>query len=228
MAVDETLNGLTAENTGAVTKNFLTSGAVTFELIGPGTASIVRGPEGTLSIAMPESEVEHIDVELSSDSLKVVHHGGLLRHREPDGPLRYEISIPVLSMLKLSHGLAAEAANIESREIDVELKDGSSLTFAQVRATSIAAVVSGVSRLTASGEAAKVKLKLADGSTYQGSGLNAAEVEIDASGGSEATVRVTKALKVKASGGSTVSYNGEKVDLNVQTSDGSELHRLTV
>jgi hypothetical protein len=228
MAIDDPNINPTSSSSGTVTKTFVTNGAVKFELIGPGTALINRGAAATLSLTMPQSEQEHIEVKLDGDSLKVSHRGGLIRHRGPEGPLVYELTIPLLSELKLSGGLAAEAANIESRDTSVELKDGSSLTLAQVRATEIEAKVSSGGRLTASGAVVKLKVKLGDGSTYQGGGLNSEEVEIEAAGGAEATTRATKSLKVRASGGSTVAYSGEKIDLDVQTTGASDFHRLTV
>jgi hypothetical protein len=219
----------TAESSvSAVTKQYVTSEAVRFDLIGPGTALINRGPAATLSLTMPQAEQEHIEVKLDGDKLTVSHHGGLLRHRSPDGPLRYDLTIPLLSELTLSHGLAAEAANIEGRDLKVELKDGASLTLAQIRASEIDAKVSGGGRFTASGATVKLKVKLSDGSTCQGGGLECDEVEVDASDGAEATVRATTSLKVKATGGSSVSYSGDKIDLNVQATGASDVRHLAM
>ena len=85
MAIDD--QGVGAAAGGTITKKYVTSEAVKFELIGPGAALINRGSAGTLSLTMPQSEQEHIEVKLDGDSLKVSHHGGMLRHREAEGPL---------------------------------------------------------------------------------------------------------------------------------------------
>lgn len=228
MTFDTGDTGTAAAPSGSVTKKYVTNEATKFDLIGPGTAVINRGAAATLTLTMPQSEQEHIEVKIEGDSLKVSHHGGLLRHREPDGPLLYELTVPVLAELTLSHALSAEAANTDNRDVNVELKDGSSLTLAQLRAAEIEAKVANGGRLTASGAVVKQKIRLADGSTYQGGGLESEEADIEATGGSEATARVTKHLKAKATGGSTISYSGEKIDLDVHTSEKSDFRRLAV
>lgn len=228
MAIDNDDLGAAQSPGGSVTRTFATSEATKFELIGPGTALVSQGVAATLTLTMPQADQEHIEIKIDGGTLKVAHHGGLIRHREPAGPLVYELTVPLVSELRLSHGLAAEASGIDARDLTVELKDGSSLSLAQLRASEIEAKLAGRSRLIASGAVVKQKIKLGDGSTYHGSGLDSESAEVDAAGGSEATVRATKAIKVKAADGSTVSYGGQKIDLNVQTSGGSEIHRATM
>ena len=207
-------------------KQYKTLDATKFELIGPGTATISQGVGGVIVVTAPQADGEHLEVKLSGDSLKVEYKGGLLRNRGPEGPIRYELTVPLLEELKLSGGLAAEATNLDGKELKVELKDGTSLTLAQIRTSQLEAKADGASRLTASGTATQQKIKLAGKSTYQGGGLDSEEAEIDAAGGSEATARVTKKLKVKADSGAIVAYSGQQVDLNVSTSGGSEFRHI--
>jgi hypothetical protein len=229
MAVDDNETSMaTTVPAGTVVKRYVTNEATKFELIGPGTAQINRGEAATLTLTMPRSEQEHIEVKVEGDSIKVAHRGGLLRHREPSGPLQYELTISILTELKLSHGLTAEAANIDNRDVSVDLRDGSSLTLAQLGVSEVDAKVANGGRLSASGTVAKQKIRLADGSTYQGNGLESEEADIELAGGSEATVRVTRRLKAKATGGSTVSYSGDRIDLNIQTTEKSDFRHLAV
>lgn len=207
-------------------KQYKTLDATKFELIGPGTATISQGVGGVIVVTAAQADEAHLEVKLSGDSLKVGYHGGLLRNRGPEGPIRYELTVPLLEELKLSGGLAAEATNLDGKELKVELKDGSNLILSQIRATQLDAKADDASRLTASGTATQQKIRLAGKSTYQGGGLDGEEVDIDAAGGSEATARVTKKLKVKADGGSIVAYSGQQVDLNVTTAGGSELRHI--
>ena len=215
----------TAVGQAGGSKQFKTAEAIRFTLIGPGVATITQGITGSITVTAPAGDLEHIEVEQGGESLTVTFHGGLVRHRGPQGPIRYTLSVPVLEELTLSGGLAAEATNFEERDLKVELKDASSLALEQFRAVQLEARVDGGSRLTATGTVSHLKLKLGAKSNYQGGGLEAEEADIEAGGGSEATVRVTKKLKAKADGGSIVSYSGPKVDLNVTTSAGSELRQ---
>jgi len=207
-------------------KQYKTLDATKFELIGPGTATIAQGVGGVIVVTAPQVDEEHIEVKLSGDSLKVEFRGGLLRNRGPEGPIRYELTAPILEELKLCGALTAEASNMDGKELRIELKGGSNLTLAQIRTTELEAKVDDGSRLTASGTATQQKIRLTGKSTYQGGGLDSDEVEIDAAGGSEATARVTKKLKVKAEGGSIVSYSGQQVDLNVSTTGGAEFRQI--
>lgn len=207
-------------------RRYATATATKFELIGPGTASVTSGLEREVRLSGPVSDIEHLDVKVEADTLKVAYRGGFLRHRAPDGPLRYELAVPILEGLSLSGGLAAEATDIEGRKLDVALADGSSLALTQLKLNELDARVAGGSRLMASGSAARQKVKLSDKSTYLGVDLACEEAEIEAAGGSTASVRAAKKLKAKASGGSVIAYGGPKIDLSVQTSDGSELRRL--
>jgi hypothetical protein len=207
-------------------KQYKTLDATKFELIGPGTATIAQGVGGVIVVSAPQVDEEHIEVKLSGDSLKVEFRGGLLRNREPDGPIRYELTAPIVEELRLSGGLAAEVSNLDGKVLRIELKSGSNLTLAQIRTTELEAKVDDGSRLTASGTATQQKIRLAGKSTYQGGGLDSDEAEIDAAGGSEATARVIKKLKVKAESGSIVSYSGQHVDLTISTTGGAEFRQI--
>jgi hypothetical protein len=221
--------GATTQVGGAtVTQTYVINEATKFDLIGPGTAQISRGDSPSLTLTLPRSEQEHLEVKLEGDSLKVVHHGGLLRHREPAGPMRYELTVSVLTGLKLSHGLVADAAGIENHDVGVELKDGSSLTMSLRGVAEFDASAVNGGHLTATGSVVKQKVRLAGGSTYEGGGLESDEADIEGANGSEATVRVTRRLKAKATGSSTVSYVGDRIDLSVETSEKSEVRRLPV
>jgi hypothetical protein len=81
--------------------------------------------------------------------------------------------------------------------------------------------------VVASGAVERQKAKLGGGSNYQGTALDSRVAEVDAAGGSEASVRVREQLKARASGGSTVSYVGEGVSLDVKTDGGSKLRQVT-
>jgi len=207
-------------------KQYKTGEATKFDLIGPGIATISQGVAGSMTVTATPDDDDHLEVKLDGDTLTVVFHGGLVRKRGPQGPIRYGLTVPVLEELSLSGGLAVEANNIEGREVKVDLKDGSSLSLAQFRAAHFEARLEAGSRLTASGTAAQQKIKLAAKSSYQGGAFDSEEAEVEAAGSSEAIVRVSKKLKVKAEAGSIVSYSGQKVDLSVTTSAGSELRQV--
>ena len=223
----ESDNTRTTGTDGAVIKKFTVGDVTKVDLVGPGSATIVRGASGLLTVTAGAADFEHLETKATDDSVKVEYHGGLLRNRGPEGQLRYELTVPILEELKASNGLAVEAVDIDSKSLKIELKGGSTLSLSGLRVAEFEAKVADEGRLTVSGWVAQQKAKLSGKSVYQAQGLESEEVEIDASEGSEATIKVGKRLKVKATGGSTVAYTGDGVDLSIQTSDGSIFRHLT-
>ena len=213
---------------GKVTTKQFDLGVITkIEASGPGTLLVARGAPGAVAVsAMPEDQ-ERIEVKTDGDTLKLGFKGGMLLHRGPAGEVRYEVTAAVIEELKLDHGITAEAIGLETTDAKVKIGGGSRLTVTELRATKFELDASGGSQAVVSGAVEQQKAKLSGGSSYQGAGLDSRDTEVDASGGSQASVRVREELKARASGGSTVSYVGEGVKLDVKTDEGSNLRQVT-
>lgn len=214
------------DSSGMVTKKYDVGEVKKVALIGPGTAVIARGAAAVLTLSARQEDIEHLEVKVSGDSVGVAFKGGLIRHRGPEGQIRYELTVPNMEELKLTAGLSAEAAGLDGRKIEVELEGGSSLTLGNLRADEFEAKVRAGGRLNVAGTVAKQKVKLEGGSIYQGGDLMSEEADVDAAGGSEASVRVAKKLKARAEGGSSVAYGGDRVELDIQTHGGSVFRQV--
>lgn len=81
--------------------------------------------------------------------------------------------------------------------------------------------VSAGAEVTGTGEATRYDLRASGGSTADLRNLMAADVDIEASGGSSALVYASAAAEVDASGGSSVTVYGNPTDVDVETSGGS-------
>lgn len=210
-----------------VTKRYDLGVVTKIEASGPGTLLVARGQRGSVAVlAMPEDQ-ERIEVKADGDTLKLGFKGGMLLNRGPEGDIRYEVTAAAgIEELKLGGGIAGEAAGLEGKEIKVKLDGGSRLTLSDLRATEFELEAGGGSQAAASGAVEKQKVKVSGGASYHGTGLTSLEAEVEASGGAEASVRVGQQLKVRASGGSSVSYAGEGVRLDVKTDDGSNLRQV--
>lgn len=197
------------------------------EASGPGTLLVARGARGSVAVlAMPEDQ-ERIEVKADGDTLKLSFKGGLVLNRGPEGDIRYEVTAAAgVEEVKLGGGIAGEAVGLEGKEVKIKLDGGSRLTLSDLRATEFELEAGGGSQAAASGAVEKQKIKLSGGASYHGTGLTSQGADVEASGGSEASVRVGQELKVRASGGSSVSYAGEGVKLDVKTDDGSNLRQV--
>lgn len=217
----DSLAGLLTESSAnkgnSITKKFTVGEAAKVEFIGPGSGKITRGAAGILVVTATPADFEHLEIKAAGDSVKVEFHGGILRNRNPEGEMHYELTVPTLEELKISDRLVVDASSLDSRELKVELKGGCTLTMSDLRATELEAKLEGESLLTVTGAVTEQKIRLAGKSTYVGVGVSSEETEIHAADESVATVRVNARLKVSASGASVVSYTGKDVDLSVQT-----------
>jgi len=208
----------TTSNGNSITKKFTVGDATKAEFVGPGTGKITRGAAGILVVTATPADYEHLEIKASGDSVKVEFRGGILRNRNPEGEMQYELIVPMLEELKISDRLSVEATSLDSRDLKVELKGGCTLTLSDLRASEFEAKVEGDSLLTVTGAVTEQKIRLSGKSTYVGVDVSSEETEIQAADESVATVRVNARLKVSASGASVVSYTGKDVDLSVQTS----------
>jgi hypothetical protein len=83
--------------------------------------------------------------------------------------------------------------------------------------------ITGASRLDVSGSTASLYGNISGGGKLNAYNLNSTEVDIDASGGSEAYVKVINTLFASASGGSKIYYKGTPAVKNIDTSGGGQV-----
>jgi hypothetical protein len=212
---------------GKVTTKRLALGIVSkIEAAGPGTLVVTRGVPGAVAVsAMPEDH-ERIEVKSDGDTLKLGFKGGMLLNRGPQSDIRYEVTAAGIEELKLGHGIAAEVVGLEAKEVKVKVENGSRLALSDLRTTEFEVEAGDGAQVVASGTAERQKVKLGGGAGYQGTGVEAREAEVEAAGGATASVRVREKLKARVSGGATVAYVGDRIELDVKTHDGGMLRQL--
>jgi hypothetical protein len=221
----------TAPPSGEIPGKFTTKriaiGVVTkIDVAGPGTLVVARGTRSAVAVsAMPEDQ-ERVEVKADGDTLRLSFKGGLLLNREPTGEVRYEVAVASIEEIRLGDGIVAEVMGLETKEVKVRLGGGSRLTVSGLQAMELEVEAGGGSQVVAAGTVDRQKVKLGGGSIYQGTGLASREAEVEASGGSDASILTGERLKVRASGGSTVTYTGEGVELDVKTEAGSDLRQI--
>ena len=118
------------------------------------------------------------------------------------------------------------AAEVRGGTLYIEFA-GSVRIFGEGRMVSVTAralediEVRGGAELTGSGEANRYRLKASGGSTVDLRNLMASDVDIEASGGSSASVYASASASGDASGGSSVTVYGDPPDVDIDTSGGS-------
>lgn len=210
-----------APGSSSKTSRFAIDAATKLELIGPGSVRITRSSTSLLVLTCSPEDHERIEVKVSGDALKVQYQGGFLRNRSPQGPIDYEISLPILNDLKIEGGLSGSAANIDTRDLDIELSDGSVLECSDLRANDLDVKLTGGSRLGCSGAVTRLDVDLREGSTFDAPALACEEAEVDAEGGSTASVRPGRRLHGSARDESTIAAIAGNIELELNIAAGS-------
>jgi hypothetical protein len=203
------------------TNRYAIDEATKLELIGPGSVRINRGSNSLLVLTCSAEDRERLEVKVSGDTLKVQYQGGFLRNRSPQGQIDYEITLPILAALKIEGALAGTAENVDTRDLDIELKGGALIEMTEMRAADLDVKLAGGSKLTCTGAVTRLDVALDEGSTFEGAGLACEEAEVDADGGSVASVRPGRRLQADADGESTVTAVAGNIALELSIAAGS-------
>jgi hypothetical protein len=154
-------------------------------------------------IRIDDNLVKYLEVAKKGSAL----HVGLNRNRPAtvkNATLQADITMPELTELDMSGGSHLAASGFESTgSLRFELSGGSGVSF--------------------SGSAGDVSIDVSGGSQADLSELEAANADVEASGGSQVTVNVNGRLDADASGGSKVYYLGSPTLGRIDESSGSEV-----
>jgi autotransporter translocation and assembly factor TamB len=184
--------------------------------------SITQGESYSVVIRVDDNLVEHLDVGVQGSTLKI----GLMDNRDYtilNATMEAEVTMPVLTGLELSgNSHAAITGFAFTGDFTVDLSGNSSLK-GDIEADDVNFDLSGNSEFTLSGSGGDANISLSGNSVIDLSDFPVADVNIDASGASTATVNVSGSLDVDASGASNVYYLGNPSLGTIDTSGGSSV-----
>jgi hypothetical protein len=163
--------------------------------------------------------------------LRVVRQGDtLMIGLEPGSPaslgsatLEAEVTMPELTGVALSGASHVTVEGFESAEPLVVDASGASELRGQIEAGRARFDISGASRLRLAGSAHDVAVDGSGSSRIDLSDFAVGDAEIELSGASTASVRVSGRLDVRASGASRVTYAGEPALGEIETSGASSV-----
>lgn len=181
----------------------------------------------TESVAVSASEVEYrndIKTEVENGVLKIYFDGNKLTSWK-NRKLRAYVSFKKLELL-----MASGASDIRvTGVIDVPLLriecNGASDFNGAIKVNEFSIELGGASDATISGTATSVTIKSGGASDFKGFDLIAENCTAHANGASDIHITVNKELNVHASGASDISYKGEAVIKNLQTSGASSVKK---
>lgn len=177
-------------------------------------------------LAVSANEVGH------RDRIKTVVENGELKIYLEQGwnwkfkKLRAYVSVKEITKLKASGGSDIIVKDsLKCDKLDIRLSGGSDLS-GQITANLLTIEQSGGSDVSIKGNVVDAKIVASGGSDFRGYDLIAENAILQTSGGSDASITVTKEMAAMASGGSDVKYKGNPVVKYKSTNGGGSVTKI--
>ena len=161
---------------------------------------------GVFEVEFTAQKEYSVEVEADDNLMPIVRtevKGGVLRISNRDGISKYtrllvRVSAPDLKSVKTSGAAKITVTDIKNSEFSVKS--------------------TGASNVSVAGNTGELDVDASGAASINAAGLEAATADIDASGVAKIEVSAAQKLKVDASGGSRIIYNGNPSDIQKRTS----------
>jgi hypothetical protein len=181
---------------------------------------VTKGNDFHIKVKGPTNSVNDIDWNVANTILDIQY-----KHYENNRPkVDVIITLPVLVQVTLS-GAGTGTINGFQGVTNVVRTVLSGASKCTLNGTGINTQIeiSGASQLDANGSTASLYGNISGAGKLNAYDLTATEVDISASGASEARVKVEQTLFAEATGGSRIYYRGTPTVKNIQTSGGGQV-----
>jgi Putative auto-transporter adhesin, head GIN domain len=181
---------------------------------------VTKGNNFSVKVKGPTNSVNDIDWNVANNILDIQYN-----HYESNRPkVDVIISLPVLIQLNLSGAGTGTVNGFQDvTNIVRTFLSGASKCTLNGTGVNTQFDISGASELTVNGATASLYGEISGAGKLNAYDLTATEVDITASGGSEARVKVVQILFAEATGGSRIYYKGNPVVKTIQTSGGGQV-----
>src|SRR3954464_10572934 len=112
------------------------TGVTRLDVGGPATLTISIGTPAKLTINVDQKDLDRIDVEHDGDKLAVGFDGGIIFNREPEGDIRYDITVASLTELQLHGDVDATASKVTGDSLKLDLSGSTNATLTETGVTS--------------------------------------------------------------------------------------------
>lgn len=213
--------GLTKAVTAAtITKNFAVK---EFSKLKTGSAfhvEFIHSNENKVDIEIDEDMADKLFVENSGDELtiKLKDYSGNNIHT-----MKAKVYGNTLSELTIS-GAAHFKSDYTFTEKNIDINSsGASKVDITINTENLNMEISGASKVITKGNADKQIIEISGASNYNGKECKSANITIESSGASKASINCTDTLNVEASGASHITYTSVPKNINKETSGASSV-----
>jgi hypothetical protein len=181
---------------------------------------ITKGVNFSVKVKGPTNTVNDIDWNVANNSLDIQY----IHDRSNRSAVDITITLPTLVQLSLSGAGTATISGFGGQPNVIRtVLSGASKCTLNGAGVNTQIEISGASELNVNGATESLYGNISGAAKLNAYDLISTEVDISASGGSEAKVKVTDRLFIEATGGSHVYYKGTPPVKNIQTSGGGQV-----
>ena len=181
-----------------------------------------QGPREKVLVRASEDIIDDVVTEVDNGVLKVYLD---TRKWFNFGRVEVFITFVDIDMLDVSSGSDVEASGLlKFNEVEIEASSGSDIEM-ELEARSVGLRASSGSDANLKGTARNFTAKASSGSDIDAYDFEVENAFLECSSGSDISIWVTESLDVKASSGSDVTYRGDPVTQNINTSGGSDVNK---
>ena len=188
---------------------------------------IHQGQNFLVELNIPEDELDDFLIEVDGSTLKINRRRGAGGFFGLWGSnLSVDVTLPELESIRASGGADVSVPEMISGEIlSISASGGSDIDI-HIEVTELEINTSGGSDVYVQGTTESAQIKASGGSDLNARDLNAREVHVQTSGGSDTHISVSDRIEGTASGGSDIVYTGNPQIVDVNVSGGSDVtHR---
>jgi hypothetical protein len=179
-------------------------------------------------VAVSATEIPYRDkikTIVENGELKIYFDQGWMGWNWRNRKLKAYVAVKSLKGIKASGGSDVIVQGVlNCQELSMKLSGGSDFT-GNVSITNFTIDQSGGSDVRIKGNVVNLRVEASGGSDFKGNELSAEYAIIEASGGSDAAVTVTKEIAAEANGGSDISYKGNPVIKYKSSSGGGNVSK---
>jgi hypothetical protein len=208
------------DHSPTIEKEFTIAGVNKVYAMNGFNVTITKGDEFSFKAKGPATYVNDLDLKMTNGILDIGFN-----HVWNNRPfIDITITMPLLVQVNLAEAGSGVVNGFEDQiaVMRAVLSEASKCTF-NGAAINVAIDISGGSSLNVSGSTLSLYGNISGGGKLNAYNLSATEVDLDASGGSEAKVNVEEKLFAAASGGSRIYYKGEPFQKTIDTSGGGQV-----
>ncbi|MGB3616659.1 MAG: DUF2807 domain-containing protein, partial [Catalinimonas sp.] len=136
--------------------------------------------------------------------------------------LRVDIEMPGLDDFRLRGAVKADVVGFDTDDLTVDLS-GASDARMDLRARRLQVKLDGASELRLAGHGERFEAELSGASELRAYDYRAQDVDLEASGASEAQVHALESIRVDAGGASSVRYQGQPARTDIRDGGGSSV-----